>query len=47
MLQAPLKSSLDVRPSRFNVAGAGFMTSRTGVPSKALKMKEHKRGDEQ
>jgi len=34
-------------PQPFNVAGAGFMTSRTGVPSKALKMKEHKRGDEQ
>jgi len=34
-------------PQPFNVACAGFMTSRTGVPSKALKMKEHRRGDEQ
>ena len=34
-------------PEPFNVAGVGFMTSRTGVPSKALKMKEHRRGDEQ
>jgi hypothetical protein len=30
----------------FKVAGVGFMTSRTGVPSRALNMKEHRHGDE-